>query len=133
MRNISIRIRSIFSGPDILLIFLLDIDLGELYEFLTFCVQLRVVIVTIFYPILLLICGILAFKKHFLNILSFHPSNFELASLEVEKQSLVRFSFLKVLHHITMVILRRLHFSLLLQLVHFKFKLIYFSLQVIIF
>jgi hypothetical protein len=43
------------------------------------------------------------------------------------------FSLLKLLHHIVMIILRRLHFSLLLQLVHSKFKLLDFSLQVIIF
>jgi hypothetical protein len=43
------------------------------------------------------------------------------------------FSLLKVLHHIVTVILRRLYFSLLVQLVHFKFKLLDFSLQVIIF
>jgi hypothetical protein len=42
-------------------------------------------------------------------------------------------SLLKFLHHIAMVILRRLHFSLLLQLVHFKFKLLDFSLYMIIF
>jgi hypothetical protein len=41
-------------------------------------------------------------------------------------------SLLKLIHHIAMVILRRLHLSLLLQLVYFKFKLHDFSLQVII-
>jgi hypothetical protein len=40
---------------------------------------------------------------------------------------------LKLLHHIATVILRRLHFSLLLQFVHFKFKLLDFSPQMIIF
>jgi hypothetical protein len=43
------------------------------------------------------------------------------------------FFLLKLLHHIVMVILKRLHFSLLPQLVHLKFKLLDFSLQVIIF
>jgi hypothetical protein len=42
-------------------------------------------------------------------------------------------SLLKLLHHIVKVILSRLHFSLLLQLVHFKFKPLDFTLQVIIF
>jgi hypothetical protein len=41
-------------------------------------------------------------------------------------------SLLKLIHHIVMVIFRRLHLSLLLQLVYFKFKLLDFSLQVII-
>jgi hypothetical protein len=43
------------------------------------------------------------------------------------------FSLLKLLHHIVTVILKRLHFSLLIQLVHFMFKLLDFSFQVIIF
>jgi hypothetical protein len=41
-------------------------------------------------------------------------------------------SLLKLLHHIAMIILRRLHLSLLLQLVYFKFNPLDFSLQVII-
>jgi hypothetical protein len=48
MRNISIRIRGIASGLDILLLLLLDIGLGELDEFLTFSVHPRVVLITIF-------------------------------------------------------------------------------------
>jgi hypothetical protein len=48
MRIISIRIRNIVSGLDALLLILLDIGLGELDEFLIFCVHLRVVCVTIF-------------------------------------------------------------------------------------
>jgi hypothetical protein len=47
MRGISIRIISIVSGLDTLLL-LLDICLGELDEFLTLCVHPRVVLVTIF-------------------------------------------------------------------------------------
>jgi hypothetical protein len=47
MRSISIRIRDV-SGLDALLLFLLDISLGELDEFLTFSVHPRVVLVTIF-------------------------------------------------------------------------------------
>jgi hypothetical protein len=48
MRSISIRIRSIVSGLDILLLLLLDIGLSELDKFLTFSVHPRVVLVTIF-------------------------------------------------------------------------------------
>jgi ABC-type sulfate transport system permease subunit len=48
MRSISIRIRDVVSGLDALLLFLLDISLGELDEFLTFSVHPRVVLVTIF-------------------------------------------------------------------------------------
>jgi hypothetical protein len=48
MRSISIRIRDIVSGLDALLLFLLDISLGELDKFLTFSVHPRVVLVTIF-------------------------------------------------------------------------------------
>jgi hypothetical protein len=44
MRSISIRIRSIVSGIDTLLLLLLDIGLGELDEFLTFSVHPRVVL-----------------------------------------------------------------------------------------
>jgi hypothetical protein len=48
MRNICIRIRSMVSGLDVLLLLLLDIGFGELDEFLTSCVHPRVVLVTIF-------------------------------------------------------------------------------------
>jgi hypothetical protein len=48
MRSISIRIRIIVSDLDILLLFLLNIDLTELDEFLTFSVYHRVVLVNIF-------------------------------------------------------------------------------------
>jgi hypothetical protein len=51
MRNItsiSLRIRSIVSGFDTLLLLLLDIGLGELDEFLIFNVHPRVVLITIF-------------------------------------------------------------------------------------
>jgi hypothetical protein len=48
MRSISIRIRSIVSGLDAFLLLLLDIDFGELDEFLMFCVHPRVVFATIF-------------------------------------------------------------------------------------
>jgi hypothetical protein len=48
MRSISIRIRDIVSGLDALLLLLLNIIFGEFDEFLIFCVQPRVVFVTIF-------------------------------------------------------------------------------------
>jgi hypothetical protein len=46
MRSISIRVRNIVSGLDALLLLLLDIGLGELDEFLTFCVHPSVMLVT---------------------------------------------------------------------------------------
>jgi hypothetical protein len=48
MRSISIRIRSIVSGLDTLLLLLLDIGIGELDEFFTFSVHPRVMLITIF-------------------------------------------------------------------------------------
>jgi hypothetical protein len=48
MRSISIRIGGVVNGLDTLLLLLLDIDLVELYEFLTFSVYPRVVLITIF-------------------------------------------------------------------------------------
>jgi hypothetical protein len=48
MTSISLRIRSIVSGFDTLLLLLLDIGLGELDEFLIFNVHPRVVLITIF-------------------------------------------------------------------------------------
>jgi hypothetical protein len=48
MRSISIRIRGIVSGLNTLLLFLLDIGLIELDEFLTFNVHPRVMLITIF-------------------------------------------------------------------------------------
>jgi hypothetical protein len=48
MRSISIRIRSIVSALDTLLLLLLNIGLDELDEFLTICVHPRVMLVTIF-------------------------------------------------------------------------------------
>jgi hypothetical protein len=48
MRSISIRTRSIVSGLDTLLLFLLDIGLAELDKFLAFSVHPRVELVTIF-------------------------------------------------------------------------------------
>jgi hypothetical protein len=40
------------------------------------------------------------------------------------------YSLLKLLHHISMIILRRLHLSLFLQLVQFRLKSLDFNLQV---
>jgi hypothetical protein len=134
MRGISIRIRSIVSGLDTLLLFLLDICLDKLDEFLTLCVHPTVVIVTIFVSNFTLdmwtsyiqednSCIFYLFILLILNLLFWRLRSNLLCGLFL----------LKLLHHITMVILSRLHFSLLLQLVYFKFKLLDFSLQVIIF
>jgi hypothetical protein len=46
MRSISMRVRNIVSGLDALLLLLLNIGLGELDEFLTFCVHPSVMLVT---------------------------------------------------------------------------------------
>jgi hypothetical protein len=46
MRSINIRMENIVSNLGALLLLLLDIGLGELDEFLTFSVHLRVVLVT---------------------------------------------------------------------------------------
>jgi hypothetical protein len=46
MRSISIRIRNIVSYLDALLLLLLDISLGKLDEFLTFCIHPSVMLVT---------------------------------------------------------------------------------------
>jgi hypothetical protein len=132
--DISIRIRSIVSGLDTLLLLLLDICLGELEEFLTLCVHLRVVLVTLFVSNSTLdmwpfgiqedtSCIFYLFIILILNLLLWR----------LRSNLWCVFSFLKLLHHIATVILSRLHFSLLLQLIHFKFKLLDFSLQVIIF
>jgi hypothetical protein len=134
MRCISIRIRSIVSGLDTLLLLLLDICLGELDEFLTLCVHHRVVLVTIFvsnstlnmWPSCIQEDTSCIFYLFILLILN-------LPLWRLRSNLWCGFSLLKVLHHIATVILRRLHFSLILQLVHFMFKLLDFSLQVIIF
>jgi hypothetical protein len=64
MRSITIRIRGIVSGLDTLLLLLLDIGLGELDELLTFSVHPRVVLI-------ILICGLLEFKKTLLTYSTF--------------------------------------------------------------
>jgi hypothetical protein len=134
MRSISIKIRDIVSGLDALLLLLLDISLGELDEFLALCVYPRVVLVTILVSNSTLDmwpsciqedtpCIFYIFILLFLNLLLWW----------LRSNLWCDFSLLKLLHHIVMVILTRLHFILLLQLVHFKFKFLDFSLQVIIF
>jgi hypothetical protein len=127
MRDISIRIRNIVSGLDTLLILLLDIYLGEFDELLTICVHPRVVLVIVFVSNSTLdrwpSCILYLFILLILNLLLWR----------LRSNLWCSFSLLKLLHHIATVILSRLHFSLLLQLVHFKFKLLDFSLQVIIF
>jgi hypothetical protein len=134
LRCISIRIRSIISGLDTLLLLLLDICLGELDEFLTLCVHPRVVLVTIFVSNLTLDMWPSCIQeytscKFYLSILLI----LNLLLWRLRNNLWCGFFLVKLLHHIATVILRRLRFSLLLQLVHFKFKLLDFSLQVIIF
>jgi hypothetical protein len=134
IRSISMRIRNIASGLDSLLLLLLDIFLDELDEFLTICIHPRVVLVTIFVPNP-------TFDMWPSCIQEDTPYIFHLFILLILSLLLgwlrssfwCGFSLLKLLYHIVTVILRRLHFSLLLQLVHFKFKPLGFSLQVIIF
>jgi hypothetical protein len=46
MRSISIKVRNFVSGLDALLLLLLDIALGELDEFLNFCIHPSVMLVT---------------------------------------------------------------------------------------
>jgi hypothetical protein len=90
MRSISIRIRGIVSGIDTLLLLFLDISLGELNEFLTFSVHPRVVLITIFVANFILDMWPPYIQEDTPCIFYFfHPSHFELASLKVEKQSLV--------------------------------------------
>jgi hypothetical protein len=133
MRSISVRIREV-SGPDALLVLLWDNSLGELDEFLTLYVYPRVVLLTIFVANSTLDmwpsciqedtpCIFYLFILLLLNLLLWW----------LRSNIWCGFSLLKLLHHIVTVLLRRLHFSLLLQLVHFKFKLLDFSLQVIIY
>jgi hypothetical protein len=134
MRSISIIIGIIVSGLDALLLLLLNIGLGEHDEFLTFCVHPRVVLVTIFvnnsaldvWPSCIQEDTPCIFHLFILLILNLLLS-------WLRSNLWCNFFLLKLLHHIITVILRRFHFSLLLQLVHFKFKFIDFSLQVIIF
>jgi hypothetical protein len=76
MRSISIRIRSIVTGLDILLLLLLNIGLAKLNEFLTLCVHHRVVFVIILYLIPFLICDLLAFKKTLLAYSTFSSLSF---------------------------------------------------------
>jgi hypothetical protein len=66
----------------------------------------------------------------FIHKISFFLLVMKLLSLLL--RSGVQSSLLKLLHHIATVILRSLHLSLPLQLIHFKFKSLDFSLQVII-
>jgi hypothetical protein len=134
MRGISIKIRSIVRSLDTLLILLLNICLGELDEFLTLYVHTRVVLVTIFVSNSTLdmwhsciqedtCCIFYLFILLMLNLLLWR----------LRSNLWCDFFFLNLIHHIDTVILRRLHFSLLLQLFHFKFKLLDFSLHVIVF
>jgi hypothetical protein len=134
MRSISISIRSIVSGLDTLLLLLLDSGLGEPDEFLTLCVHPRVVLVTIFVSNSTLDMCHSCIQEGTPCIFHFFiPLLLNMLLCWLRGNLWCGFSLLKTLHHIVMVILRRLHFMLLLQLPHFKFKLLDFSLQVIIF
>jgi hypothetical protein len=129
MRSISIRIRDIVSGLDALLLFLLDISLSQLDEFLTFSIYTRVVLVTIFVANFTLDMWLPCIQEDTPCILYlFIPLLLNLLLWWLRGNLWCGFFLLRLLHHIVMVILRMLHFSLLLQLVHFKFKLLDFSL-----
>jgi hypothetical protein len=91
MRSISIRIRGIVSGIDTLLLLLLDIGLGELNKFLTCSIHPRVVLITIFVANSTLDMLPPYIKMTLLAYSTFYPSHFELASLNIEKQSSVWF------------------------------------------
>jgi hypothetical protein len=107
MRSISIRIRSIVSSLDILLLLLLNICLGELDEFLTLYVHPRVVLVTICVPNSTLdmcpsciqeytSCIFYLFILLILNMLLWR----------LRSNLWCDFSLLKLLHHIATIILR---------------------------
>jgi hypothetical protein len=115
MRSISIRIKSIVSGLDTLLLLLLNIVLGELDEFLTLCIHPRVVLVTIFVSNYTLDMWASFIQED--TPCTFHffiPLLLNLLLWWLRNNLWCGFSLLKLLHHIVMVILRRLHFSLLL-------------------
>jgi hypothetical protein len=75
MRRISMIIRNIVNDLDSLLLLLLDIDLGELDEFLTLCGHSRVVLVTIF-VVNPTFDSLLAFKKTLLPYSIFSSFSF---------------------------------------------------------
>jgi hypothetical protein len=121
MRSISIRIRG-------------NVSLGKLDEFLTLCVYPRVVLVTIFVANSTLDmwpsciqedtpCIFYLFIILLLNLLLWW----------LRSNLWCGFPLLKLPHHIVTIILRRLHFNLLIQLVHFKLIVPDLSIQVIIF
>jgi hypothetical protein len=127
MRGISIRIRSNVSALHTLLLFLLNIYLGELDELLTLCVHPRVVLVTILYLISLDMWPFCIQEDTSCIFYLFILLLLNLFLWRLRSNLWCGFSLLKFLYHIATVILRRLHFSLFLQLVHFKFKLLDFS------
>jgi hypothetical protein len=115
MRSISIRIRNIVSGLDTLLLLLLNIGLGELDEFLTLCVHSRVVLVIIFVSNFTLDMWTSCIQEDTPCIFHFFiPLLLNLLLWWLIGNLWCSFSLLKFLHHIVTVILRRLHFSLLL-------------------
>jgi hypothetical protein len=92
IRSISIRIRSIVSGLDALLLLMLNIAFGELDESLTSCVDIWVVLITGLVANSILGMWPSCIQEDTFSIFDlFHPSHDELASFVVEKQSLVRF------------------------------------------
>jgi hypothetical protein len=71
MRGIIIRIRNIVSGLDALLLLMLNIALGELNKFLPLVFTLELCLSLALYPILFLICDLLAFKRTLLAYSTF--------------------------------------------------------------
>jgi hypothetical protein len=133
MRDISIRIRIIVSDLDVLLFLMLDISFGELNEFLTSCVHPWVVLVTNFIVNSTLdMWSSCSQEDTSCTFDLFILFTMNLLPLLLRSNLWCGSSLLKLLHHIVTVILRRLHLSLLLQLIYFKFKLLDLSLQVII-
>jgi hypothetical protein len=115
MRSMSIRIRSIVSGFDTLLLLLLNIGLSELDEFLTLCVHPRVVLVTIFISNFTLDIWSSCIQEDTPCIFHFFiPLLLNLLLWWLRGNLWCVFSLLNLLHHIVTVILRSLHFSLFL-------------------
>jgi hypothetical protein len=132
-RNISISIRSIVSNHYVLLILLVGSGFGELDKFLTIYFHPCVVFITS-----LLMCPP-CIQVHTPCIFNLFIHRVPLLLLVMNWLVLLLrsnlgcvCSLLKLLHYISMVILRRLHFSLLLQLVLFNLMTFDFNLQVII-
>jgi hypothetical protein len=133
MRGISVRIRSIVSGLDALLLLMLNIALDKLDEFLTFCVHPWVVLVIGLVPNFILDMWPYIQEDTSCIFDLFILLMMNLLPLLLRSNLWCGSSLIKLLHYIATVILRRLHLGLLLQLAYLKFKLLDLSLQVIIF